>query len=197
MLWGGKGGEGVPPRAGGANGGTSSFGSYVTAAGASAQADMDGIEVEAGESNSYYNVIGADGEHGWGSALWRMPAWIPGIDLDVFDIFNNIAPAIHCTLRDAGATDRAMNGEAYLSGDGHVAGGRGGLGYGAGGGGAVYAQSRNNYTGRGGKAGTIKIATVTLSSLSTIAVTVGTGGTGGNGTAKGGNGANGCVAVFW
>lgn len=196
-VGGGKGGQGVHTSSteDGANGSASSFGGYVTAAGASAQVDADGMSFKLDPSN--YVAIGSDGEHGWGSALWRIPAWIPGIDLDVFNICTNLTADIGVVLRKAGATDKAMNGESMGSGNYRTAGGRGGLGYGAGGGGAAYLRSNDYRAGKGGKAGTVKITAVTLSSLNPIAVTVGTGGAGGNDSAKGGKGANGCVAVFW
>lgn len=195
-VGGGKGGQGATNSESGANGSASSFGSYVTAAGASTLVDIKGITfaIDGGISAA----IGSDGEHGWGSALWRMPAWIPGIDIDVFNICSTLPDADALALRNAGATDKAMNGGARVSGRSCTVGGRGGLGYGAGGGGSVYIYGNDRYAAAGGKAGTVKIATITLSSLSTITVTVGAGGAGGGDSlAKGGAGANGCVAVFW
>lgn len=195
-VGGGRGGVGVytSRSVDGANGGASSFGSYVTAAGASAQVDAEGMQIRA--TGSSYAAIGSDGEHGWGSALWRIPAWVPGIDIDIFNIFNNLTEG-DFIFRDAGATDKAINGAASSTSGGNPSGGRGGLGYGAGGGGAAVTGGGDYRAGKGGKAGTVKIAAVTLSSLSTIAVTVGTGGAGGTAAANGGAGANGCVAVFW
>lgn len=198
MLWGGgRGGQGVYTTSSpdGASGGASSFGSYVTAAGASAQIDAGGMVTRA-TNNSNYTAIGSDGEHGWGSALWRIPAWVPGIDIDIFNILNSFT-GVGLIPRNAGATDKAINGSAKFNSSGSPSGGRGGLGYGAGGGGGAIAASTNSRAGSGGKAGIVKVATITLSSLSAIAVTVGTGGAGGTAAANGGAGANGCVAVFW
>lgn len=167
----------------------------MTAAGASAQVDASGVVSKVDNSNNYL-VIGSDGEHGWGSALWRMPAWVPSIDTDIFNILNS-PNKNGLILRNAGATDKAINGSAKFNSSGSPSGGRGGLGYGAGGGGGAIAASANSRAGSGGKAGIVKIATITLSSLSAIAVTVGIGGAGGTAAANGGAGANGCVAVFW
>lgn len=196
-VGGGKGGQGVSNNGhvdGGANGLASSFGSYVTAAGANTHVDTAGVSsTDSGISRS----LGSDGEHGWGSALWRMPAWVPGIDADLVSTLNSLN-GWGDTFRSAGATDKAMNGSAISYGSSSAAGGRGGLGYGAGGGGAAHANDGTDTgSGRGGKAGTVKITAITLSSLNSITVTVGTGGAGGNYTAVGGAGANGCVAVFW
>lgn len=82
-----------------------------------------------------------------------------------------------------------------------VAGGPGGLGYGAGGGGATC--SRRGYQFQsgtpGGNAGVIASVSYTLSSTSpaSFAVTVGAGGAGASASGTGGGGARGCVAVFW
>ena len=76
----------------------------------------------------------------------------------------------------------------------------GGLGYGAGGGGAVYYDINNsNYitVQPGGGAGMFKQLVHTLTSTNAIAVTIGVGGNGYLGTHTGGAGADGCVAIFW
>lgn len=200
MLWGGgRGGNGSAFDSSieeqGSNGGTSSFGSFVSAPGGNAVAS-DGVTtplsgVEASGS------VGGDGEHGWGSILWHAGSiWSPSLDYDLLAYIS--AHGDMGGLRDGGKTDLAENGRAYASNTTN-AGGRGGLGYGAGGGGGASASNRNNgaRAASGGKAGTIKIAHVKLTKLNAISVTVGTGGAGGSASANGGKGANGCVAVFW
>ena len=201
MLWGGgRGGNGSDYTSGevqGNNGGTSSFGSFVSAPGGNAVTST-GVAPPLSGVNAN-GCMGSDGEHGWGGTLWHTGSiWSPGLDYDLLayisdhDAMGNI--------RNGGKTDLAENGEAYANGTATAtcAGGRGGLGYGAGGGGGASASNRHGpQPASGGKAGTVKIAYVKLTNLNAISVTVGTGGAGGGGDAKGGRGANGCVAVFW
>lgn len=199
MLWGGgRGGNGSDydsDEVQGSNGGTSSFGRFVSAPGGNAVASTGATPpLGVGEANG---SVGGDGEHGWGSILWHAGSiWSPGLDYDLLAYISDHGAAGN--IRNGGKTDLAENGEAYARGTTTCAGGRGGLGYGAGGGGGASASSRKGaLAASGGKAGTIKIVYVKLTNLNAISVTVGTGGAGGSSTANGGKGANGCVAVFW
>lgn len=199
MLWGGgRGGNGSDydsDEVQGSNGGTSSFGSFVSAPGGNAVASTGATPpISGGGANG---SVGGDGEHGWGSILWHAGSiWSPGLDYDLLAYISDHGAADN--IRNGGKTDLAENGAAYASGSTTCAGGRGGLGYGAGGGGGASASARHGaLAASGGKAGTIKIVTIKLTNLNTTSVTVGTGGAGGSSTANGGKGANGCVAVFW
>ena len=197
-VGGGKGGSGSDYNDGetlGSNGGTSSFGSFVSAPGGNAAVTVAGATppLSGGEASG---CMGSDGEHGWGGTLWHAGSiWSPGLDYDLLAYIS--ANGAAGNIRNGGKTDLAENGYAY-SRRTTSAGGRGGLGYGAGGGGGACSHDlRGAVAASGGKAGTIKIVTVKLTNLNTTSVTVGTGGAGGSSTANGGKGANGCVAVFW
>ena len=197
-VGGGRGGNGSDYNDGetlGSNGGTSSFGSFVSAPGGNAAVTVAGATppLSGSEANG---SLGSDGEHGWGSALWRVGSiWSPSLDYDLLAYISDHGAMDN--IRNGGKTDLAENGYADSRGLTTCAGGRGGLGYGAGGGGASARARREALAASGGKAGTVKIAYVKLTNLNAISVTVGTGGAGGSSTANGGKGANGCVAVFW
>lgn len=199
MLWGGgRGGNGSDYTSGevqGNNGGTSSFGSFVSAPGGNAVTSTGVAPPLSGADAN--GCMGSDGEHGWGGTLWHTGSiWSPGLDYDLLAYISDHGAVGN--IRNGGKTDLAENGEAYANGVATCAGGRGGLGYGAGGGGGASASKRHGpQPASGGKAGTVKIAYVKLTNLNAISVTVGTGGAGGSGDANGGRGANGCVAVFW
>lgn len=197
-VGGGRGGNGSDYNSGevqGSNGGTSSFGSFVSAPGGNAAVTVAGATPPLlnGEPNG---CMGSDGEHGWGSTLWHAGSiWSPGLDYDLLAYIS--ANGAAGDIRNGGKTDLAENGRANTNRT-TGAGGRGGLGYGAGGGGGASAHSSvGAQPASGGKAGTVKIAYVKLTNLNAISVTIGTGGAGGSGRANGGKGANGCVAVFW
>lgn len=197
-VGGGRGGNGSDYDTGevhGSNGGTSSFGSFVSAPGGNAVASTGVTPPLSGGDAS--GCMGSDGEHGWGSTLWHTGSiWSPGLDHDLLAYIS--ANGAAGEIRNGGKTDLAENGKAHDNGGTTCAGGRGGLGYGAGGGGGASASKRRGaQPASGGKAGTVKIVSVKLTNLNTISVTVGTGGAGGSSTANGGKGANGCVAVFW
>lgn len=197
-VGGGHGGNGSDYSSGevrGSNGGTSSFGSFVSAPGGNAVASAGVTPPLSGGDAS--GCMGSDGEHGWGSTLWHTSSiWSPGLDYDLLAYIS--ANGAVGEIRNGGKTDLAENGEAYVNGVTTCAGGRGGLGYGAGGGGGASASNRKGaQPASGGKAGTVKIVSVELTNLKAISVTVGTGGAGGSSIANGGKGANGCVAVFW
>jgi hypothetical protein len=198
-VGGGKGGSGSDNNDGetlGSNGGTSSFGSFVSAPGGNAAVTVAGATPPLSGDSEATGSLGSDGEHGWGSTLWHVGSiWSPSLDYDLLAYIS--AHGAVDSIRNGGKTDLAENGYAYAS-RATSAGGRGGLGYGAGGGGGAYSHaSRGAEAASGGKAGTVKIVSVKLTNLKAISVTVGTGGAGGSSTANGGKGANGCVAVFW
>lgn len=197
-MGGGRGGNGAQSNGEetqGSSGNTSSFGSFVSAPGGNDAVSVTGITPPiSGEQHD--GSLGSDGEHGWGSMLWYTGSmWSPSLDYDLLACISAIGALYE--VRNGGKTDLAENGYAFAR-DATSAGGRGGLGYGAGGGGGAYASSNSRTASCGGKAGTVKIASVKLTKLNAITVTVGTGGAGGDASsAKGGAGANGCVAVFW
>lgn len=205
-------------------GGTSSFGSIVSALGGGGGEKMTwngmlGVQSKQGQMlaapGSY--IYQPDGAYGYGSAGGG-GYWFDGSvrtqrkygDLDSRNLGGYFVD-----------TDTENNNNPLGIGGPQAKGGKpgglyaygvcgpGGGGYGAGGGGAYKRHSKDdpasNYDAWvwGGNSGEVKIMTYKLTSVSSIPVTVGLGGKAGgpglneNGRTFGGDGADGCVAVFW
>lgn len=197
VVGGGASGQGVMGRTTpgtNSSGGTSSVGSIVSATGGVASKGCLGF-------SNYQIGAGGDGQHGCliptGLAPWTLMDYVSGY---VAAVAASAEPSVYNTT---GRVHLAYNGTAAMSSSGSysargVYAGRGGLGYGAGGGGAVYMyRSDGGQAGRGGAAGDMKAAVYVLPNANGISVTIGAGGAASSDNYPGGAGAPGCVAVFW
>lgn len=220
---GGSGGSTTP----GASGSPGSWGSPPVAADADISAYLS-VPIGTSSATVYY-TIGGCGANGWlpgESVKQASTSDMLNLLLNPYMVFNWTAAALvsitgllfpyalHTSAYNVATDGQRAAQTAPRGGYGGIfqnstnstnsciaAGGPGGIGYGAGGGGATSSRyGFNRQSGApGGNAGAIESVSYTLSSASpaSFAVTVGAGGAGANVGRYGGGGARGCVAVFW